>query len=257
MPPAPNSKKALASQTLFRGLEIVDAVAQGNRTMQEIADATGIAFSTAHRLASALVQIRYLYFEPRKGYRLGSKLVELGFLAYRESDLNRQARESLDWLAAQSLDTVHLAVLDGEHVVYLDKISGQRSIEVTSRIGGRKPICTTGVGKALILEQGREQWQEHFRREQQACRIKGTCETWLAAMDEYARVGYALDLGEDAPQIRCVAAPIRDGSGRIIAAVSVTSTVDYTNDRRLLELAPLVQQAAAQISMRLGSPAPQ
>ena len=62
--------KPLASQTLFRGLDIVSAVAEGCRTVKEIAEKTGITFSTTHRLASALVQIRYLHFEPRKGYRL-------------------------------------------------------------------------------------------------------------------------------------------------------------------------------------------
>lgn len=252
LPPVP--KKTVASQTLMRGLEIVDAVAQGKRTLQEISDATGIAFSTAHRLAAALVQIRYLQFEPRKGYRLGNKLVELGFMAYRESDLSRLARESLEWLAAQTLDTVHLAVLDDQHVVYLDKISGQRSTEVSSRIGGRKPVCTTGVGKALILDQGLDQWREHFLREHPTDSTPEALQDWLTRMDDYARAGYALDLGEDAPQIRCVAAPIHDGYGKTVAAISVSSTIDYTDDQRLQELVPIVQQVAAQISRQLGSP---
>ena len=75
------TSKPLASQTLFRGLDVVSAVAEGCRTVRDISDKTGMTFSTTHRLASALVQIRYLHFEPRKGYRLGSRLVELGFIA--------------------------------------------------------------------------------------------------------------------------------------------------------------------------------
>lgn len=89
MSPSPSSKptRTIPSQTLFRGLEIIDAVANGVTTLPAISGKTGINSSTAHRLASALVQIRYLKFEPRKGYSLGSKLIELGFLAYQQSNL--------------------------------------------------------------------------------------------------------------------------------------------------------------------------
>src|SRR5690606_18137432 len=208
----------------------------------EIAEATGLAFSTAHRLASALVQERYLHFEPRQGYRLGSKLMELGFAAYRESDLTRLARASLEQLAALTDDTVHLAVLDGEQVVYLDKIGGKRSIEVSSRIGGRKPICTTGVGKALILDQEQEVWCAHFLRENPTAEGPAV-QAWLARMQQYASLGHALDLGEDAPQIRCVAAPVYAADGAIIAAISVSSTVDYTDEARLQALVPMVREA--------------
>lgn len=245
-------KPVIASQTLFRGLRILDVVAQGKRSMQEIADTTGLAFSTAHRLASALVQERYLHFEPRRGYRLGSKLMELGFAAYRESDLTRVARESLEQLAATTDDTVHLAVLDGEQVVYLDKIGGKRSIEVSSRIGGRKPICSTGVGKALVLDVGPEAWRAHFLRENPEADEAGW-QAWLQRMQRYASLGHALDLGEDAPQIRCVAAPIYAPDGAILAAVSVSSTVDYTDDARLAALAPVVRETAAQISRQFGA----
>lgn len=253
MSSSPSSPRpAIASQTLFRGLHILDVVAQGKRSMQEISAATGLAFSTAHRLASALVQERYLSFEPRKGYRLGSKLMELGFAAYRESDLTRLAREDLEQLAERTEDTVHLAVLEADQVVYLDKIGGKRSIEISSRIGGRKPVCTTGVGKALILDQGLEGWRAHFLREQAGTPQEAGMADWIARMAHYASAGHAFDLGEDAPQIRCVAAPVYAAGGGILAAISVSSTVDYTDESRLAELAPIVQATAARISRQFG-----
>ncbi len=175
--------KPLASQTLFRGLDVVSAVAEGCRSVKDISDRTGIAFSTTHRLASALVQIRYLHFEPRKGYRLGSRLVELGFLAYRESAITTTARPLLEELAEQTQDTVHLAALDeDEGIIYLDKIGGKRPIEVNTRIGGRKPVCCTSVGKALILDQGRAAWTKRY--EQEAAKgLAGplSLEQWLEA----------------------------------------------------------------------------
>jgi len=246
------SSRPLASQTLFRGLDVVDAVAGGARSVQAIADATGIAFSTAHRLASALVQARYLHFEPRRGYKLGSKLLELGFAAYQDSTITNCARDDLEKLAAQTLDTVHLAMLDGDSVIYLDKIGGQRPIEVNSRIGGRKPICSTGVGKALILDEGEAAWRARHAYDAERGGVFVPVEQWIAAMRVYASGGYTYDMDENAPGIRCVSAPVRDATGRTVAAVSVTGTSEYTDEARMQGLIPVVRRGAQSISERLG-----
>lgn len=256
-PPVPETPRPLASQTLFRGLDIVDTVARGVTTLPEISAATGISFSTAHRLASALVQSRYLAFEPRKGYSLGVKLIELGFLAYRQADLPRRARATIEQLAAATSDTVHLAIREGDEVVYLDKLPGQRAVEISSRIGGRKPIFSTGVGKALLLDADETEWKRVYAQadvhtDEQIPRM--TEAAWLSLMAGYARAGYAFDLGEDHATIRCVAVPIRDAAQRIVAAVSVSSTVQYMDDARMQALIPLVRRAAAAISSQIGGP---
>ncbi|MBN4666202.1 IclR family transcriptional regulator [Pandoraea nosoerga] len=245
--------RTLASQTLFRGLDIVEAVAAGIDTVPALSAHTGITPSTTHRIASALVHAGYLRFEPRRGYRLGNKLIELGFLAYRQIDLPRVARPALETLASETRDTVHLAVADGWEVMYLDKLPGQRAVEISSRIGGRKPICVTGVGKALLLDQDENAWRaqlEHFQASVPAHPIDATA--WLARMHDYARLGYAFDLEDDTPQIRCVAAPVYDASQRIVAAISVSSTTKYMSRERMQELVPRVKDAAAQISRQLG-----
>ena len=146
-------------QTLLRGLDILEAVANGARTVAEIAAVTGFSLSTTHRLASSLGDRHYLKFEPRKGYSLGQKLIELGFVAYREADLRKLARPHLEELASRTYDTIHLAALVHDEVTYLDKISGRRPVEISSRIGGRKPVCSTGVGKALILDRSEDFWR--------------------------------------------------------------------------------------------------
>lgn len=246
-------KASQGSQTLMRGLHIIEAVSNGKRVMPEISEVTGIAFSTAYRLASSLVAMGYLRFEPRRGYFLGRKLMELGFAAYRESDLRQIARPFLESLAKQTGDTVHLAVLEDEAVVYLDKINGSRPVEVSSKIGGRKPICSTGVGKSLVLTQGSGKWREHFKREYRGNNLELDLNGWLALMEEYSSTGFSLDLGEDDLSIRCVAAPVFDGNMSVVAAISVTSTVEYTDKRRLLTLAPEVQKVAQEISRGLGA----
>ena len=249
------TSKPLASQTLFRGLDVVSAVAEGCRTVRDISDKTGMTFSTTHRLASALVQIRYLHFEPRKGYRLGSRLVELGFIAYRESPVTVTARPFLEELAEKTLDTVHLAALDGDGgIIYLDTVGGKRPIEVNTRIGGRKPVCCTSVGKALILDQGRAAWKKRYEQEA----LKGVAgrlseDEWLAAMARYAANGYTYDMDENIAGIRCVGAPVRDASGEIVASISVTSTDASTDEALMRHVIPLVQEVARRISLELGS----
>ncbi|WP_233809503.1 IclR family transcriptional regulator [Paraburkholderia sp. HP33-1] len=242
----------LSSQTLFRGLDVVDAVEAGYQTVQDIADHTGLPFSTTHRLASALVQARYLQFEPRRGYRLGARLLELGFAAYRDSDITRSARAGMEELAEQTRDTIHLAQLDGDEIIYLDKIGGQRPISVNSRIGGRKPVCSTGVGKALILDENEDKWRVRYAYDAKRGNVHVPLDTWLAAMRKYAVGGYAFDVEEDAPSICCVAAPIRDASGQIVAAISVTGTTDYTDKAQLRTLIPMVRRVAESISEKIG-----
>ena len=245
-------KKALTSQTLLRGLDVIEAVANEPLSISAIAKSTGITYSTAHRIVSVLVQRHYLKADSGKGFSLGSKVLELGFMAFRQTTLTRIAHPFLERLALDTLDTVHMARIEADAVIYLDKISSQRSVEISSRIGGRKPIISTGVGKALILDWSEEEWGALHHRTGSVLREKITKPQWLALMRGYAQDGYAFDLGEDVHAIRCVAAPVRDGSRKIVAAISVSSTLDHMDPERMQQLVPIVKCVAAQISAELG-----
>lgn len=245
--------RQLASQTLFRGLEVVDAVADGLTTLPQISTHLALSVSTTHRLASALVQVGYLRFEARKGYSLGPRLIELGFKAHRQSDLATRARPHLQALADQTHDTVHLATMLDDQVVYLDKVAGSRAVQISSLIGGRKRLSSTGVGKALLLDATEQRWAEVYRQDAAIGFNAGHDEAqWLELMRRYAAGGYAFDLGEDDESIRCVAAPIRDASQHIVGAVSVSSTVQYMDEARRQALIAVVQECAACIGRELG-----
>jgi len=242
----------LGSQTLFRGLDVLEVVAEGPIALGDLADRLGLTRSTAHRLASALAGRRYLTFVPRTGYMLGPKLLELGFRVRDELDLPRVAAPRLEQLALLTEDTVHLGVLDGERVMYLDKITGKRRINISSRVGEVQPVASTGLGKALILDHDEEAWIAFFRNSSGTHRTALTLEEWLTRMRTYARAGYAFDLEENEDQIRCVAAPIRDVAGTIVAAISVASAAQYMSDQRMQELTQDVVATANGISRDLG-----
>lgn len=249
----------LGSQTLLRGLDVIDVVAEGPIKLGDLATRLGLTRSTTHRLASALTDRRYLSFVPHSGYSLGPKLLELGFRVRDELDLPRVAAPHLERLALLTEDTVHLGILDRGRVLYLDKVPGKRRINISSRIGELQPVTSTGLGKALILDLDEDAWLEFFRTERseggrQAARrrVEISQQEWLARMRGYVQAGYAFDLEENEDQIRCIAAPIRDVAGRTIAAISVSSAAQYMSDHRMQSLSKDVMAAAHRISEGLG-----
>ncbi len=239
----------LGSQTLLRGLDVIDVVAEGPIKLGELAERLGLTRSTTHRLASALTVRRYLSFVPHSGYSLGPKLLELGFRVRDELDLPRVAAPHLERLALLTEDTVHLGVLDQSHVLYLDKVPGKRRINISSRIGELQPVTSTGLGKALILDLDEDAWIDLFRTER---RGGMSIQDWLERMRRYVRAGFAFDIEENEDQIRCIAAPIRDVAGRTIAAISVSSAAQYMSDHRMQILSRDVVGTARRISEDLG-----
>jgi DNA-binding IclR family transcriptional regulator len=131
---------------LLRGLDVIEALTDGPLPLSDLAQALGLTRSTTHRLAANLVERRYLSLRPREGYSLGPKLLELGFRVQQQRELAPAARPHLEALAARTENTVHLGVLDEDRALYLDKIAGRRRIEISSRIGDRQPVTSTGLG---------------------------------------------------------------------------------------------------------------
>jgi len=250
------------TQTLLRGLAIIEACANGARDMRAFAAALKTTRSTTHRLVSSLVQARYLRSGPN-GYFLGPKLIELGTIALEQMPLTAVARPHLERLSDETLDTIHLGVRDGDEVLYIDKIGGKRGLEMRSCIGHHMPLASTGIGKALMLDLSPQTWGVLYDAAKRAVTAERFNQdtrpdkpVFMQRMVRYAAGGYAFDLEENEVSIRCVAAPIRDASGMIIAAVSVASTVPYMPLERMDELVPIVQREARAISEELGYVAP-
>ena len=188
----PDAVAPAGTQTLMRGLAVVQAVAAGARDLKDICARIGVARSTTHRLASCLVQERYLRSLPGVGFVLGPKLIELGFQAREAFPMATLARPYLDELAALTGDTIHLAVRDNDEVLYLEKIPGKKGLEMRSRVGHRMPLAATGVGKALLLDAEEPQWKALYRvGAPVSSRAPGGRQTWEAFRDR-------VDAGHDA-----------------------------------------------------------
>jgi DNA-binding IclR family transcriptional regulator len=241
------------SQTLVRGLDLLEAVIESSATLSELARRLELNRSTVHRLASALVERHYLRLIPGDGYSLGHKLLELGYAARQQINLPRIARPYLERLSALTEDTVHLGVLDDNKALYLDKLPGKRRVEIGSRVGERHPLCSTGLGKSLLLDGNTKAWRERYEEEFGKGASNGVqFRKWQEGMQRYATGGFSFDLEENEDRIRCVGAPVRDETGTIIAAISVSSVAQYMADERMNKLSKLVKETAGEISEELG-----
>ena len=244
--------KVQGSQTLIRGLDMLDKVIDGPIKLAELSARMSLTRSTTHRLANALIDRGFLTYLPRDGYQLGPKLIQLGFLAQSQADIVQIARPRMEELAAASEDTVHLGRMDGDLALYLDKIPGRRRVEISSRIGDRQPLTSTGLGKALLVDASEAEWTRVFDADQAHGAPRADRELWFERMRGYAQAGHAFDLEENEDQIRCVAAPVRDVSGKIVAAISVSSAAQYMDDERMAALSVEVRETAQRISTDLG-----
>lgn len=230
-------------------------VAEGATTLSDLATRSGLPKSTAHRLLSLLVRQGMLDVDQRS-YRLGARLIELGELAKRDLQLARLARDAMESLSRRTLETVHLGILDGTDIIYLEKVNGARGLQMASYIGLRSPAQTTAMGKVLVAALPESQWREYFLDLPR--RTEHTISTVEAFLDEIGSVrerGYGFDQEENEVGIRCLAAPIRDATGGVRAAVSVSGASVYISKKRLRELVPEVQACAEEISRQLGTPA--
>ena len=246
------------TQTLLRGLALLECVAEGIGDVKGIAARLGTPRSTTHRMLNSLVAERYLLHVPYKGYLLGPKLIHLGMRALEQRPLVALARPHIEALARRTGDTVHLGVPEGSEVFYLDKISGTRGLEMRSRVGLRMPIACTGLGKGLMLGLPRDQWHGLYERAREFS-AKSRDRPPLAPWPEFERClasyverDWSLDLEENEIGIRCVGAPVRDVRDQVVAAISVASAVPYMPDDRMEELGPIVHATAEAISKELG-----
>lgn len=250
--PAAGGRTPSGSQTLLRGIDLLESVAEGPAPLGELALRIGLTRSTTHRLANALVDRRYLTMVAGRGYQLGPKLLQLAFQARQQADLAQIARPRLEKLAEQTEDTVQLGVLDVDRALYVDEVPGRRRIAISSRVGDRQPLTSTSLGKALLFDEEAKRWKQLFELDHRNSKSRVSYKTWLSRMKDYVRCGRSYELEENEDQIRGIAAPIRDASGAISAAISVSSAAQYMSDARMASLSKDVVETAAAISFDLG-----
>jgi DNA-binding IclR family transcriptional regulator len=246
-------------RVLDRAFRILALLADGKpRLLQELSREICLSTSTTFRLLATLDQYGYIQRnELTNQYTLGLSCLELTRAYYEGNDLRRIALPDLEKLRNETKETVHLAILDKTEIVYLEKLQGLYAIGLMgSRAGGRAPAYCTGVGKVLLAHEAPQIIKQYFMRRKLKRYTDNTITSFAALVSELATVysrGYSLDHGEHEFQVRCVAAPIFDMKGDVIAGLSISGPADrlepIEQNQALIEKA---KRAASNISVKLG-----
>ena len=220
---------------------------------------TGLPKATLHRMLGALLAHRLVTLDPRQQtYGVGLRALEMAQQAWQGMDVRAAAADDIRDLGDKTGDTVHLATLDGNEVVYIDKVESRQHIRMFSAIGKRGPLHCTGVGKAMVAfveEPRRREIVETLAMKKFTANTFTTRASFLRHLDEIRARGYARDLEEHEMGIRCAAAPIFDYRGEVVASVSVTAPSFRLTLERLDKIAPEVVRAARNITRKLGGKA--
>lgn len=246
-------------QSVDRALDILEAFNYGEEELgvTELAHRLGLHKNNVFRLLATLEVRGYIEQDKKSGnYRLGLKTFELASVFLHHLGIRRQAKPILEELVARCDETAYLAVLDGPEVVYLLMEETSQTVRILPRVGRRLPAYCTASGKVQLAYESTDRLNEIFRDhslKKLTDRTIADLVTLKEHLKEVARQGYAVDDEELEEGVRCIAAPIRDYSHRVVAAVGLSGPVPrFSLERIEKELVPLVKEAAAKISQRLG-----
>lgn len=241
-------------QVIERMMSLLDALAAAPepQALKQIAAATGLHPSTAHRILGAMTHARFVERGEAGSYRLGIRLLELGNLVKSRINLREVALPFMQRLHEEIGEAVNLGIRHDDEIVYIERTSSGRSlVRVVYLVGGRAPLHLTSVGKLFLAEDGPEAVHAYTRRTGLPGKTPTSLTTQPALekeLDRIRRHGVSFDNEEAETGLKCVAAPIRDDEGKLVAGLSVSAPTERHNP----DWVARVRQTADDISHALG-----
>jgi DNA-binding IclR family transcriptional regulator len=236
------------------------AEAEGDVGVRELSEASGLAAGTVHRLLGVLQARGYVRQDSAsRRYTVGFAAMELATKIGRRGGLRLRAQPYLRSLMQRLNETTNLAVRDGLEAVYVASEHAPRIMRSFTEIGNRVPLHATGIGKVLLAYMPRDQRDATIEKLEMVRYAPETItdrERFRAVVGTVRQLGYALDNGEYEEGVRCIAVPVRDSSGHVIAAMSVSGHSGRLTDDRLDDVVGEVRRAGDALSAALGCPAP-
>jgi DNA-binding IclR family transcriptional regulator len=234
---------------VIRALDILELFLSGeDRSIPEITATLGLPKTTVHELVNTLVVRSYLVAHPDKPhrYRLGLPLFRLGSVFAEQVDLAREGRMVSEQISAACQETVH----------YVAKADSAHAVRLVSAVGRKLPAHCTAVGKMLLASLTAEEFATRYRDNEPLAAMTTRSITSVpelrAHLVEIADRGLAYEYCESNEAAACVAAPVRDRTGRVVAAMSISVPTPRWNDQVAEKLGDLVTEGANQLSAQLG-----
>lgn len=247
-----------AIQVIDRLVSLLDALAAYSDpvSLKELAKATGLHSSTAHRILNDLVISRFVDRTEPGTYQLGLRLLELGNLVKSRLNVRDAALGPMRELHRATQQPVNLSVRQNDEIVYIERAVSERSgMQVVRAVGGRAPLHLTSVGKLFLAADDFHAVRQYTTRTGLRGQTRNSITDPTALEHELGLVrarGYARDNEELEMGVRCIAAGIRDDSGRLVAGLSISAPANFAQDNWIDQLC----NTAALISGALGFDAP-
>lgn len=251
------------SQSLERGLAILAAFRPNQPLLgvSELARELDLNRSTTHRYIATLAKLGYLQHDARtRKYRLGPRVLDLGFTALSSMELREVSAPHLQRLSDETGHTVNLGILDRGEVVYIERIrsarQGQRDIDLNLHVGSRLPAYCTSMGKVLLAHLPAPELDALLDEIELSQRGPNTITDRERLLEELTRVreaGMATNNEELAYGLRSIAAPVRSHAGEVVAAINLAAHRSMISFEELVaRLGPALQRTANEISARIG-----
>jgi DNA-binding IclR family transcriptional regulator len=247
------------SDSALKPLEILEVLSEADNDgmgATTLSEKTGLSKSTVHRLANALAGAGYVIRnDTTKKYKLGYRILRISSSFINKIEIKEVARSYLEELSEKTQETAHLVQLDGLHGVYIDKIDSPQPVGLLSQIGKRILLHCTGAGKILFAympEEIRDQVYTEVGLPKQTEHTLVTREAMEMELAEIRRLGYGLDRIEAREGICCIAAPIYNQNGQVIASFSISGPSYRFSPADAEALAEMVKETSDKISKDLG-----
>jgi len=248
-----------SKNTVERTLSILETVAHstGGLTNSDISRRLKLPKSSASYILRILENRGYLTRETNSGkYRLGLKLMGLTRESATHTDIREVAKPIMESFVKRTNLSTHLAVLDNGRAVYVEKVENANSfIKMDIWVGHRLPVHSTAIGKVLLSQMTEAEVLailELRGMEKKAPKTITNAKRFLKELEKVRTYGFAMDNEENSPGVRCIASPIFDAQGKIVAALGTSDTIIRLDESHLPKVVEMVKKSAAQISNLIG-----
>ncbi|MET9499929.1 IclR family transcriptional regulator [Streptomyces sp. NPDC006552] len=243
-----------------RALDILELFLDGDGTLSapDIVRKLQLPRTTVHELVTTLAARSYIVQVPSQPgrYRLGVRPYQLGSRYAEQLDLAAEGQQVARTVAETCDETVHVAILEGADVIYIAKVDSTHAVRMVSAAGRRLPAHCTSVGKMLLASLPEPELAARVPADAELTGMTENSITDPAALHAHLadirRRGVAVESRESNTDVSCVAAPVRDRTNRVVAALSISVPMIRWSDAREGELAQLAVKGAADLSERLG-----
>lgn len=247
-----------SGNSIERTLSILEIVSHNSNGMSnsDISRRLKIPKSSASYILRVLENRSYLIREKETGkYRLGLKLMSLTRDMLTHLDVRKIARPIMEDFVKKVKLPMHLAVLDNGRAVYVEKVEAESFVKMDIWVGHRLPVHTTAIGKILVSQMTDKEVTDILDlrgMERKTPKSITTQKKYLAELNKVRKFGFAIDNEENSLGVRCVAAPVFDSNGKIIAALGTSSTIMQIDEGHLPKVLEIVKNSALKISSQMG-----